>query len=288
MKIGVSSYSFQQYINAGKMTQLDAVEKAKKIGFDAIEFTDLTPHDGSTNKEYAKKIASKAKECGIEITCYAVGANMVCETEKEYKAQIDALKERLDEAAILGVGLFRHDATFDLKSVRSFDMALPQIAKGIREVTEYAQTLGIKTMVENHGFICQDSDRVERLFNAVNHENFGLLVDMGNFTCVDENPATAVSRLARYAFHAHAKDMLMIPFDGKMETYGYFNTRACNKLRGTIIGQGIVPVKQCIAILKSQGYDGTLSLEYEGGDDCIIGIETGFRNLKSYIEELEA
>lgn len=288
MKIGISSYSFQQYISQNKLNQLSCIEKSKELGFDAIEFTELTPHDGSSKKDYAKKIAEEANKHGIEITCYAVGANLVCETEEEYNNQIATLKERLDEAAILGVKLFRHDATFDLKNTRSFDLAIPQLVKGIREVTEYAKSLGIKTMIENHGLICQDSDRVERLFNAVDHENFGLLVDMGNFTCVDENPALAVSRLARYAFHAHAKDMLMLPFDGNIQTEGYFNTRACNKLKGTIIGQGIVPVKQCIAILKAQGYDGTLSIEYEGSDDCIVGIEKGFKNLKSYIEELEA
>lgn len=287
MKIGVSSYSFQQYINEGKMSQLDAVAKAKEIGFDAVEFTELMPHDGSTNKEYAKKIADEAKRAGIEITCYTVGASLVCETEEEYTEEINKLKERLDEAAILGVKLMRHDVVSDLKGVRSFDLAIEQIVRGIREVTEYAKTLGIKTMVENHGYICQDSDRVERLFNAVNHENFGLLVDMGNFTCVDENPATAVSRLARYAFHAHAKDMLFFPFDSKEEVQGGFLTRGCNKLQGTIIGQGIVPIKQCIAILKAQCYDGTISIEYEGSEDCLVGIERGYKALREYIKELE-
>ena len=41
MKISVSSYSYQQYIRAGKMTQLDCVARAKDLGFDAIEFIDL-------------------------------------------------------------------------------------------------------------------------------------------------------------------------------------------------------------------------------------------------------
>ena len=43
MKIAVSSYSFQKYINQGIMTQLDTVAKAHALGFSAIEFTDLAP-----------------------------------------------------------------------------------------------------------------------------------------------------------------------------------------------------------------------------------------------------
>ena len=41
MKTSVSSYSFRQYIRAGKLTQLECVAKAKEMGFDGIEFTDL-------------------------------------------------------------------------------------------------------------------------------------------------------------------------------------------------------------------------------------------------------
>ena len=45
MKIGVSSYSFMQYIKSGKLNQLTCIDKARELGFDAIEFINLTPHD---------------------------------------------------------------------------------------------------------------------------------------------------------------------------------------------------------------------------------------------------
>ena len=48
MKISVSSYSFHQYIARGEMTQLDAIAKAHELGFEAIEFTDLTPCENPT------------------------------------------------------------------------------------------------------------------------------------------------------------------------------------------------------------------------------------------------
>lgn len=67
-------------------------------------------------------------------------------------------------------------------------------------MTAYAAEKGIKTAVENHGTFCQDSDRVELLVNTVAHDNFGLLVDMGNFLCADENPAAAVGALRHMRF----------------------------------------------------------------------------------------
>ena len=38
MKIGVSSYSFDQKISKGEMEQADVVRKAAEIGFEAVEY----------------------------------------------------------------------------------------------------------------------------------------------------------------------------------------------------------------------------------------------------------
>lgn len=286
MRFGVSSYSFSQKIDVGEMTQLDTVRAAKELGFDCIEFTGLKPHDGSTQLEYAKKIVAEAEKVGICINCYTVPAQFAVDTEEELQAEIERMKGQVDVAAALGVTMLRQDSMRTLGNYRSFDQALPMLAKGVRAVCEYAETKGIRTMVENHGFVAQDSDRVERLFNAVNHKNFGVLVDMGNFACVDEDSISAVSRLAPYAFHAHAKDFYKIPFDKVTPATTGILTRGCNILQGCTIGHGVIPVKQCIKILNRAGYAGDLSIEYEGSADCIRGIAEGLANLKTYVKEL--
>lgn len=287
MKISVSSYSFSQYINAGKMKQIDCVAKAKELGFDAVEFIDIDgAPDVEVQKENARKIRQEADRVGIEINAYTIGARLYNDFEDETEKEVERLKGQVDVAKILGVKVMRHDVCYELGKTgngRSFDLMLPFIAANARQVTEYAAALGIKTCVENHGFIAQDSDRVERLFNAVNHDNFGLLVDIGNFICVDENPTLAVSRVAPYAIHAHAKDMNVRP-----EPVGCCNimTRGGNYFGGTVIGEGDIPVKKCLKILKAAGYDGFLSVEYEGAEDCINGISRGLTNLKKIIEEI--
>lgn len=280
MKIGVSSYSFSQYINSRKLTQISAVAKAKELGFEAIEFTELTPPEGVSQMEYAKQIKAEAARCGIEISAYVVGANLA---QADPSAEIERLKGCIDVANALGVKLFRHDAMSSYDVFRSFDQALLTLASAVRQITEYAQTLGIQTMVENHGYICQDSERVERLVNAVNHPNFGTLVDMGNFLCADDEPAKAVSKVANLAFLVHAKDFKKIEFIDRRNDEGYFETRGCNLLKGTTVGKGIVPVAQCIAILKRAGYDGYVDVEFEGTEDCISALAEGLRFLRSII-----
>lgn len=286
MKVSVSSYSFSQYIGDGKMKQIDCAAKAKEMGFDAVEFTPIDGGDFELQKENARKIREEAERVGIEINAYTIGANLYSDSAEEMEKEVERLKGQLDIAKILGAKVMRHDVCYTLSKSgngRSFDLMLPFIAENARKVTEYAQTLGIKTCTENHGYIAQDSDRVERLFNAVNHDNYGLLVDIGNFICADEDPALAVSRVAPYAIHAHAKDMIVRP-----EACGtcQYATRGGNYFGGTVIGEGDIPVKRCLKILKAAGYDGFLTIEYEGAEDCISGISRGLANLRKILEEI--
>jgi sugar phosphate isomerase/epimerase len=194
-------------------------------------------------------------------------------------------------ASLMGAPGMRHDATRgfsnDYKGPKSFDDALPVLVNGCRRVTEYAASLGIKTMVENHGFFCQDSERVEKLVCGVNHPNFGVLVDMGNFLCADEDPAKAVGRLMPYAFHVHAKDFHVKAGTMPDPGAGWFKSRAGNYLRGAIIGHGDVPITQCINIMKNAGYEGVLSIEFEGLEEPLEGIAIGLQNLKRYVLQAE-
>ena len=288
MKISLSAYSFSQKLNRREMTQLDCAIKAKELGFDAIEYTDIFGRTYEDRVAYAKRIKEAADGAGIEIGSYVVSACLYKDTAEERRAEIETVKKKLDIASILGVKIFRHDvlyATGKVGESRSFGLMLPYIAEATREISEYGKSLGITTCTENHSFIAQDSYRMEQLFNAVNHDNYGLLIDIGNFVCADENPLQAVSRLASCAVHAHIKDFIIR--DHPIHEFGYFETRGCNYVCGTILGEGDVPVKKCLAILKRAGYEGDLVIEYEANHECIDGITRALANLKTYLAELD-
>ncbi|HEY5561098.1 MAG TPA: sugar phosphate isomerase/epimerase [Clostridiaceae bacterium] len=282
MKISVSSYSFNKLLSEGSMAQLDCITKAKEMGFDAIEFVDIIAPEGVSKEAYAKVLGAECIRVGLPISSFTFSADFLTGSAN-VEAEIEKVKHMVDIAEILGANLIRHDATTG--DGRSFDKILPIIADACREVTEYAATKGIRTTVENHGFFCQDSDRVEKLYNKVDNENFGLLIDMGNFLCADEAPDKAFSRLASYAFYAHAKDFhvksAMLPNPGE----GFFSTRGGNYLRGAIIGHGDVPVIPCLKALKNVAYNGYIAIEFEGIEDTLMAITIGLANLRRYINE---
>ena len=286
MKFSVSSYSFQRLLNSGKYTQLDLIGVAKEMGFDGIEFIDLMPTDGMSDLEYAAVLRDAAEKAVIEIVAYTIGADFL--GEKGWEAEAQRLFGQVDVAEALGAKLMRHDATGGFKGedakYKSFDSALPILANGCRMVTEYAAKKGIATMVENHGYFCQDSVRVEKLVNEVANPNFGLLVDMGNFMCADDEPAKAVGTVAKYAKHVHAKDFHKKSGNGPDPGDGFFRTRGGDYLRGAVVGHGDVPVYQCVQTLKRSGYDGYVTIEFEGVEDNEWAIKTGLENLKKYAE----
>ena len=291
MKVAVSSYSFSQYLMSKRLSLMEAIGKAKEMGFDAIEFVDFNVEssipEGMDKMEYVKALRAECDRVGIAVTNYTCGADF---QGRDVAAEVERLKGCVDIAEVLGAAGLRHDVAHGLSpegKYESFDSIIPRLVEGIRAVTEYAETKGIKTMSENHGFYAQDALRVEKLMNAVNNPNYRWLVDMGNFTCADEDPASSVGIAAPYAAYVHAKDFIIKPADGPNPGKFFFRSRNGSYLRGTIVGQGNVPVKHCLAALRNAGYDGYVAIEFEGMEDCLLALEAGLENLRRYINEIE-
>ena len=286
MKTCVSSYSFSQYMRQSGANQLDLIVLAKEMGFDAIEMTDLDAPDGMSKQEFASLLREESERLSLPIVNYTIGADLLNAPDPD--AEVERLCEQVLVAETLGAFGMRHDATGgyrnNFRRYKTFDSALPTLADGCRRVTEFAAGHGVATMVENHGQFCQESTRVEKLVGAVDHSNFGLLVDVGNFLCADDPSVTAVARVASFARHVHVKDFHVKSGSEPNPGRGFFGTRGGNYLRGAILGHGNVPVYQCLRILHEQGYDGYVSIEFEGMEDNLPALEIGLENLKRYIE----
>jgi len=289
MQIGVSSYSYSLLVGGGpgQMSIFDVVARAKEMKFEAIEFAGIPVRSGENTEAVAARLREVCEQNGLPIASYTVGGDLLNGSGGNQTTEIERLKGEVRIAKLLRVPVMRHDAAYGPgKGSRGFGDSLPLLAKGCRAVTEYAADLDVRTAVENHGFFCQDSERVEQLVLAVNHANFGVLLDAGNFLCADESPVTAVARLMPYVFHVHVKDFHVKPGNGPNPGSGWFGSRAGNYLRGSIIGHGEVPVLQCLRIIKEAGYTGVLSVEFEGMEDPITGIATGRDNLARYLQSI--
>ena len=284
MKFSVSTYSLSGLVGKNGIEEKDLIRIAKELGFDGIEFAEIHTPDGQDKKEYAKELNEECKKVGIIPVQYSIGADFL---NNDIEKEIDRLKYEVEVAEILGVSGMRHDGTSGFqgedKKNKGFNEALPYLIKGCKAVTEYAKEKGIRTMMENHGYFCQDSDRVEKIVTGVADSNFGLLLDMGNFLCADENPVVAFGKLMPYVSFVHAKDFHIKSGDNIAPCDGFFTTRGGTHLRGAVLGHGNVPVYQCLSLVKNSGYDYFITLEFEGCEEPKMACEWGLNTLKKYV-----
>ncbi|MBR6728229.1 MAG: sugar phosphate isomerase/epimerase [Clostridia bacterium] len=284
MKAAVSLYSFHKYAADRTLGVKDCIQKAYELGAMGLDFVEVGLSYGDY-LTYAADIRRHCRDVGIAPICFCTGADFLrCEDQR---AEIEKVKRNVEIAAAYGCTVLRHDISrgFPAGDERTYDDAIEIVAPAVREITRYAEQWGIITATENHGFFSQDSKRVETLIRAVNEKNFGALVDIGNFLCADEDPVSAVARLAPYAVHAHAKDFYIRSARQTPSGEGWFKSRAGDHLLGAILGKGDVAVDACIDALRAGGYEGYLSLEFEGAEDPMTGVTLGMEYLKRFTEK---
>ncbi len=294
MKLGVSTYSFVRDLSSGKRTVSDVIRWIADHGGSHVELVPFgyTVRDNPTLIEEIRKTAD---QCHVELSNYLILSNFTFTEEEQYRSEIDRVMREVDVAAQLGVKLMRHDVAWRPRqlgdeagpagvrwapaaiTIERFEERLPRMAAACAEVADYAAQFGITTLVENHLFLVQASDRIQRLILAVNRPNFRTNLDIGNFLCVDESPVVGVTKNLPYAKMIHLKDFYIRPSNVNPGE-GWFRSAYGTYLRGAILGHGDIDLPEIFRIFKAQHYDGYASIEFEGLEDPEFGTRIGLDN----------
>jgi sugar phosphate isomerase/epimerase len=282
MKLGMSSYSLVGAMNAGEMTILDVIDWTAEQGGEHIEIVPIG-FSLTDNPELTQQIVARAKKAGIDISNYAIGADFLPETDEAFEQEIERVKKEVDIANALGVKRMRHDVSFKPAqegTIQQFEKDLPRLVEACQRIADYAKQYGIITSIENHGFYVQASDRIQRLIDEVDRDNFKTTLDCGNFLCVDEDPVAAVKKNIKQASMVHIKDFYYRPGSGYNPGQGWFQTASGNYLRGAISGHGDVDLPEVLNVVKQSGYDGYISIEFEGMEACKQASKIGMDNVR--------
>lgn len=286
MKIGLSTYSLYEALKSGEMTVPDIIQWVSDQGGEHVEIS-LVGFDLVENPELIDPICRKIEQTGITASSYTVGAQLLQESREAFDAEVSRLMRHVETAAKMGIQLMRHDACSrppEEATIEQFEADLPHMIEGIRRIADHAMQHGITTSVENHGYHVQNSDRVRRLIYAVDRPNYRWTLDVGNFVCVDEDPLYAVRNAMPFAVMVHFKDFYIRP-SSLDPGEGWFRSSSGKYLRGAIVGQGDIDIRSILKILKDHGYDGFLSVEFEGMEDCRLGSRIGMENLRRLVSE---
>lgn len=227
----------------------DILANAKRFGYDGVELRfirdlrDLTKTPEFQESNFARTKRQLA-DAGLEISC----VDTSCSLTKADSAALALAQRHIELAAAFDcpcVRIFGGDLPDDLKAMRR---AIETDADKLRILAEYAKPLGVRPLVETHdGFV--GSSRIVDLMQATAHDNTGALWDVHHpFRVVGEPVRLTYICLREYVHHVHIKDSVPLPD---------------KKYRYTLLGEGDIPVRESISLLKQGNYKGWLSLEWE-------------------------
>ena len=289
MKLGLSTYSLLNALESGELTVLDAIDWIADNGGEHME---MVPYGYTLvdQPELADAVRAKAAQRGIDLSNYCMPANFVHANQEDLDAEVERVKQHVDLCARLGVKHMRHDVTSftipqEQMTTAWFDANFPLMVEGAQRIADYAAPLGITTTIENHGFSAQASDRVQRILHAVHRPNFRTTLDIGNFLCVDEDPLIGVMNNLPYASLVHFKDFYIRPYDQNPGGGEWFRTSHGNYLRGAIVGHGDLPIRRIVKLIKDSGYDGYITVEFEGMEECRSASRIAMDNVRRLWEE---
>jgi inosose dehydratase len=286
MKLGISSYCLSPSLKLQEIDVFEGLEWIKEQGAEHVEIVPIGI-DLEGNFPLADAIAAKAKEIQIEVSNYSFSGDVLKETQEEYNQEIERIKKQVELAAHLGAKRVRHDIVqwgYKTGQIGQFEADFPRLVEACGTISEYAAQYGITTTIENHGFYITPSDRMLRIAHAVNRPNFKLLLDIGNFLCVDEDPVSAVKKCLPFAEVIHFKDFFIrqpYQFPGE----GWLQTLSGKYIRGTIFGHGDVETRHIVRTIREFGYDGYISMEFEGMEPDKTGTRYGLDNARRFWNE---
>ncbi len=298
MRLGISSYCLCPNLREGKMTIFDVIDWAVAHGCQQIEFVPFYL-DFVENPELIDQVREKCASVGLPISTYSLNADLLKPDLEERRAEIQRVKDHIDIAHRLGLKKMRHDvASFrrpmSSNTPQNFVKEFPWMVEGVRELADYAAGYGMTTTLENHGFFVNGSDRVITLIEAAERPNIRMTVDVGNFLCVDERGENAVKKCIPYADMIHLKDFYIRDkarlagvgglFD--CDNGSWFETIGGSMLRGSILGQGDLDIWKILGTIKHMGYDGDISIEFEGMEPCEYATETCLQTARTIWEQV--
>ena len=232
-------WSIGQIIDAAVASKYDAIDFRGYL--DCVEIIDSPCFKGDALLEIARRV----KDAGLEVSCLSSGTKMSVPDDAARSAELDKMRRYAELCK-----------AFDCRLVRIFGGMTKDIQDPIANAAEtlvataaIAREAGIVFGVETHDAWTDTAMRRSALRAAGEPEGIGLVWDLQHpWYFSGEEPEATAKNLSGKICNTHWKDLVRLP-EGKC--------RLC------LVGEGELPIARLFAALKSTGYDGWCTLEWE-------------------------
>lgn len=278
LKISLAEWSFHRTLYTGKLDNLDFAAKAKNdFGIDAVEYVNgffggkkMNFKEAAKNQNYLNELLKRSKDAGVFNHLIMVDEEgpLALPDDKLRLQAVDNHKKWIEAAKFLGCWTVRvnlhGDGDSDAKKTASVD--------SLSKLGEFAKTMNINVVVENHGSDSSKGFWLADVMKQVNKTNVGTLPDFGNFCISHPWGTTEEPCKDEYDRYKGVAEMLPFAKGVSAKTYDFDENGE----------QPLMDYKELISIVKQSGFKGYIGIEFEGknGDE-----EQGIRKTKALIEK---
>lgn len=262
-------------------TCFDMIDISADYGLFGVEFFPLAEL-GTPDKEAAKRIREYADCKNIRIPCFSLFINLADTAPSDALVRLRAYAEI---AQILGASYLHHTIVGEFQNPHA---VLPYkkelMATGIsvvREIYDYANTLGIRTVYEDQGYIFNGVENFGEFLATVDR-NVGVVADFGNIYQSTDTPEAFLGAFASKVVHVHLKDVILTKTN---ESGQGVPSLSGNFMNAAQIGKGSIDFEKCISLLKNANYDGYYSLEYAALADDSPAIDEVLAYMRQLLSE---
>ena len=229
--------------------------------------------------EAAKKIKEYADKKGVRFSCFSVFINLVGEDAPDMMVK---LKGFADVCKILECPYLHHTI---VNNFYDPDLVLNEkeenYKKGllaVREIYDYAEKLGVKTIYEDQGYIFNGIDGFGKFLKEVDRA-VGVVADFGNIYQVGGTAEEFIDAFGHLALHAHIKN---VSIKESNESGDGLRTTAGKYMFEDTLLDGCVDCKKMVELLKAKGYKGDFGLEFGAIEDDSDYMRESIAEIKSW------
>jgi sugar phosphate isomerase/epimerase len=260
--IGTSTYSFWQFKNEPWRSVEKCVNAAAEMGFDAVEIL----HKQMTDESNAalQKIKRTAFLNGLCLNGFSTHQSFLYPDKAERQKNVDLTIKQIELAYAMGIGTMRVN-TGTWRTSKNFDElmankgieppikgytdedAYPWVIDGFAACLKAAEKCGVTLGLENHWGLGRTPEGVNRIVDAIKSPWLRVTLDTGNFL---EDPYDKLKQIA---------------------------DKTCLIQTKTYYGGGLwytldLDYDRIAKIMRDAGYQGWISLEFEGKEDPKIAV----------------
>ena len=282
MKLSISMWSVVSAVRQGKIDLAGFIDFAAQQQVNGAQGVELLDYFWRDRGAEIPKVLRQISDAGLELAVYSIGNDFFQPERSAWEKQLADAKSGVEVADRLGVRTLRVFSG-NAKPGYAFEDGLAWIVEGLAALAAYAERYKVTLALENHGLMAGRSDQVRQVIDAVGSPALRANIDTGNFLLVGQNPTDAARDLAPLAALVHLKDFRRARPD---ETEHIYKALDGTPFTGAVVGQGQVDLPAIVALLDAAGYDGWLSLEYEGGDDPLtVGVPQSLQAAQGLLAE---